>query len=146
MSTLSDPMFHSSLPVGIGARFERLYYPEPNSGCWLWLGACLYDRYGQLSYGVIGWQGTKTRLAHRVGYCLFKGDIPPDGVLLHRCDNRLCVNPDHLRVGTYRENNQEIVKKGRHSPEKKRAANLAMHADPERKALYLKRWRASNGF
>lgn len=73
------------------------------SGCWEWQG-----RLNQAGYGELG---RHTR-AHRVSYALHKSD--PQGLcVLHKCDNPPCVNPEHLFLGTRKDNNQDRVKKGR---------------------------------
>lgn len=74
-------------------RFERRASPEPNSGCWIWMGC--FDSSG---YGSIGIDG-RTVGAHRVSYELHRGPIP-DGLHLdhYRCQNRWCVNPWHLEA------------------------------------------------
>lgn len=63
-------------------------------------------------YATIG-IGGRTILAHRVSYRAFKGRIPQGMNILHSCDNRLCVNPDHLRIGTQKDNMRECSDKGR---------------------------------
>jgi len=74
--------------------------PEPNSGCWLWDGAC--DGKG---YGILLGPGRKgLLLAHRVVYQLIRGPIPNGLCLDHLCRVRCCVNPDHLEAVTLREN------------------------------------------
>lgn len=81
--------------------------PEPNSGCWIWLKSV-----NVLGYGVCGHDG-KTCLAHRLSYAAFKGTI--NGLLvLHKCDNPSCVNPDHLFLGTPQDNMDDMVSKHRH--------------------------------
>ena len=105
---------HGRSPRPLMERFEEKYTPEPNSGCWLWLGACNRDRYGCETYGVIGTTPRGTSLAHRIAWLLYRGPIPTGLILLHRCDNQQCVNPDHLRLGTYADNNADMVAKGRH--------------------------------
>ena len=57
--------------------------------------------------------GTGMRMAHRVAYALFKGELQPGLVIMHTCDNRICVNPGHLLQGTRKENNNDCVRKGR---------------------------------
>lgn len=75
------------------------YSPEPNTGCWLWLGKLSRENgYGQM--GVMG----KTRYAHRLAWEVAHGPIPPGLTIDHLCRQRSCVNPDHLEVVTIREN------------------------------------------
>ncbi len=77
--------------------------PEPNSGCWLWTGATLNDRYGYVYY-----KG-KMNTTHRVSWSLVNGPIPPGKLVCHKCDVKLCVNPDHLYAGTHRNNMRDKV-------------------------------------
>ena len=89
---------------------ERLacwYVPEPGTGCWLWRGVT--DRGG---YGVTS-VGHKNLKAHRVMWELEHGPIPSGLVVCHRCDVRACVNPDHMFLGTHRDNNHDMMRKGR---------------------------------
>jgi len=55
----------------------------------------------------------KTVRAHRVMYECTKGPIPPGMVVRHTCDNPACINPDHLIIGTHKDNSQDMVKRGR---------------------------------
>lgn len=87
-------------------RFEGKFIPEPNSGCWLWTGAL--DRKG---YARFGFEGRNSK-GNRAAYKLYKCD-PGDFCVLHRCDVRCCVNPDHLFLGTQVENVSDCKAKGR---------------------------------
>lgn len=78
-------------------RFYDFVTPEPNSGCWLWLGAC------SRGYGYFSSKG-KNILAHRFSYEEFVGQIPEGLQLDHLCRVRCCVNPAHLEAVTSKEN------------------------------------------
>ncbi len=77
-------------------------------GCWLWKTPSSTLRgYGCLSvYG-------KVTYAHRFSYELNVGKIPPGIQILHLCDNCACVRPDHLALGTQKDNIQDMLRKGR---------------------------------
>lgn len=83
--------------------------PEPNSGCWLWTGCLDKNGYGKVSSGI----RSKPVHAYRASYEEFVGPIPKGLCVLHKCDVRSCVNPDHLSIGTYRDNTQDMMRKGR---------------------------------
>lgn len=77
--------------------------------CWLWTGAKLRTGYGSIRID------HKAERAHRVAYELSVGKIPSGFLILHSCDNPLCVNPDHLRVGDKRANTKDAIERGQHS-------------------------------
>lgn len=77
---------------------EKRSMPEPNTGCWLWLQSTGSHGYGQT------FMNGKVTVAHRVSYEAYKGKIPIDLVIDHKCRNRICINPEHLEPVTDAEN------------------------------------------
>lgn len=94
----------------VAERFEEKYIPEPNRGCWLWLGAPKSKR--KVSYGEFYADGKK-HMAHRFSYELYNGPIKDDLWVLHLCDTGMCVNPKHLMIGDHIENTRQAVERGR---------------------------------
>lgn len=95
---------------------RRVYYST--DGCWIKPGAENGRGYSVVKIGSMADGSRRQGLAHRVAYQLFCGDIPDGLCVLHRCDNRRCVNPDHLFLGTAKDNTEDMVAKGRNGRSK----------------------------
>lgn len=87
---------------------EARCIPVPFAGCWMWLLS-----FGSHGYGNATMPGQRVNTAHRVSFLAFKGDIPSGMLVQHSCDNRWCVNPDHLSLGTDKTNSDDKHRKGR---------------------------------
>ncbi len=87
---------------------KRWYYVDNETGCWLW--RTLKDNINSRPFLVI--KG-KTRVASRIFYSVYNGKFPQHLFVCHKCDIPGCVNPDHLFLGTSKDNMMDKVKKGR---------------------------------
>ena len=80
------------VPPELRERFDLRWSPEPNSGCWVWMGAIDRGGYGRFDVK------RQSREAHRVSYVLYVGPIPEGFEIDHLCRCRWCVNPAHLEA------------------------------------------------
>lgn len=97
---------------GITVNAERFWAKvEKTPLCWIWLGARTSKGYGNIGWGPRG--AVHNTSAHRFSYQLNVGVVPDNLYVLHRCDNRACVRPDHLFLGTARDNILDCFHKGR---------------------------------
>ncbi len=79
------------------------YSRKEENGCWIWQKAKDID-----GYGIVG-----SRRAHRISFEIFKGYIPREKMICHKCDNPSCVNPDHLFIGNAKDNMFDAIQKNR---------------------------------
>ena len=85
---------------------------EKSDFCWNWRAARIASgQYGAIKVKMPG--GWRHELAHRVSWHLVNGPIPEGVFVLHHCDNKLCVNPKHLFLGTQKDNIHDMLRKGR---------------------------------
>lgn len=95
---MSTPLFPSS-------------YTVAENGCWVWNQACFTNGYGAVKRVVNG----QKRMwgAHRYQWAMYNGPIPDNLLVLHKCDNPRCINPEHLFLGTQFDNIRDMIAKGR---------------------------------
>lgn len=95
ISCLTNGMAPGPIPIPPLNRYKII-----DTGCWIWQGYI-----GPHGYGQIKWNG-KSKVAHRVIYEIFKGQIPEGLIIDHLCSVKSCVNPEHLEAVTFSENSQ----------------------------------------
>jgi|SRR5688572_1692304 len=94
-------------PMSVSDRLAS--YTEKGPDCWLWVGKINSAGYGQI------FVSRRWTLAHRTAWSLANArPIPARAVVMHTCDNRRCVRPDHLQLGTQADNVHDAIAKGRH--------------------------------
>lgn len=92
----------------VKARFWSKVSIGAPDDCWEWQAYATKQGYGKFSIG------KKLYMAHRVSYKLTYGDFDQSLDCCHKCDNPRCVNPNHLFLGTTKDNMQDMLSKGRH--------------------------------
>lgn len=93
------------MSTSLNDRFEAKF--QKSEGCWIWMSGLTTTGYGSFTID------NKSAKAHRVAYQIYVGPVPRGMHVLHRCDNRKCVNPHHLFLGTNQTNIDDKVSKGR---------------------------------
>lgn len=116
MKTPRKPIPFLNRFVSVAASFWRNVERKGPDECWSWKGPLLrsnrpWQRYG--NFGVWSDGATRSQRAHRFSWMLANGPIPEGLNVLHRCDNTNCVNPNHLFVGTQKQNVDDQRAKGR---------------------------------
>lgn len=89
--------------------------PHMTTPCWQWIGRKLKSKFAYGYFDVlIETNHSKSVYAHRISWELTNNQAIPKGLyVLHHCDNPSCVNPDHLFLGTYQDNSDDMIRKGR---------------------------------
>lgn len=105
-------MMHQDQIEAARRHFDQSWMPEPNSGCWLWLAGCSVCSNGRDLRPTL-YVGRRVTKAHRFSWKVHRGAIPSGMVVRHKCDVTLCVNPDHLKLGTQADNMRDMVDRGR---------------------------------
>ena len=105
----------------LSERFQQKYDVMP-TGCWEWNGAFRNDGYGTIKIN------GRQQGAHRYSYELYVEQIPDKMLVLHTCDNRSCVNPKHLFLGSSEDNAQDALSKGRLTGELIHGGQEALHS------------------
>lgn len=99
-------------------RHADKWMPEPNTGCWIWFGAWTAATKSSrwVGYGCVRRNG-KTALAHRTVYSEANEiRLSDKDVVRHSCDNPCCINPEHLVIGSMKDNSQDAIRRGRWNP------------------------------
>jgi hypothetical protein len=121
-------------------RFKQLMPDRFTDKCLRWPKSCNpVTGYGQMNIALA--PPAKMVAAHRLSYEIYNGPLEPGSVVLHTCDHRWCVNPNHLIQGTQKDNIGDMWSKGREAKRKlsKREA-LEIKASKERSAVLAERY------
>lgn len=115
--------------IPLSEKIEKNTIRIPESGCWIWMSTLNTGGYGKTGLG----RGSHLS-AHRVSYEQKFGPIPKDKFALHTCDIKCCVNPDHIFLGTQKENMEDKVRKNRQA----KGENHGRHKLTEVQAIEIK--------
>lgn len=104
------------IPINYPAKYDtkialrfwgKVTHADDGSDCWIWMAGGKHAGYG--GFGI----NNKMNSAHRVAWELFYGEIPIGMMVCHKCDTPRCVNPNHLFLGTSKDNGIDMASKGR---------------------------------
>ena len=99
-------------PLPIYPRFYAKFIVHPRTRCWIWTSKKSRNKRWDKPYGILSC-GSTFKTAHRISWRLHHGEIPFGLYVLHHCDNPLCVNPEHLFLGTQQDNLDDMKRKQR---------------------------------
>jgi transcriptional regulator with XRE-family HTH domain len=100
---LGDRPRHRGESIQVRLKQKRVIDRETD--CWNWIGGVTSAGYGSIGYHGKIWQ------AHRLSYEVFKEPVPKEKLIRHKCDNKLCINPDHLEIGTHQDNSRDYFER-----------------------------------
>lgn len=116
--------------MSVWERIEKYTMPEPNSGCWLWTGACDNDGYARITIGSLKDNSKRSAVVSRL-VCEKIHGLPDNMLALHKCDNPNCINPDHIYPGTQKQNTKDCIDRNRRTQIKRGEENNMAVLKPE---------------
>jgi hypothetical protein len=133
---------HEGKPmVSLEYRLKSKVDVDPVTGCWNWTGSFRKSGYGKLNVGSLTDGSRHTVTASRASYETFVGPIPEGLVICHKCDNPKCINPEHLFTGTFKDNYDDMVAKGRVN--KARGSRIGISKLTESQVIQIRKSRKS---
>lgn len=127
-------------PISLEARFWDKVDKKSDDECWEWQ-AFVHPRTG---YGTIA-VNRRMLAVHRVSWMLHYGDIPDGLFVCHHCDNRKCVNPKHLFLGTNQDNMNDMVAKGRSKPPDNKGERHGLSKLTEKQVIEIRNMYSAGG-